>query len=261
MTPTPRSFAGSVVSRALDAAGGSSLHQYRELIDLAFASVQPAYATQSFGDLFRRRGRDATWVASLLASDSYTEGYSATRLWQYASSLPDKSMELALMRHAKDEAKHSKLFATAVLKTFPQLGGPSLRSSLESNTPNLDQVDVRDLLLNPPSQDELLSSMLLINLYEVKALFLCMMTKPVALAHAPAENTSGLGKLFDSIAQDEGHHIRYTAAYLEEACNQGHRQVVESMLREFQESINQVTHNDLEADAVNAPSLEELGHG
>lgn len=260
MTSTPSSFAGQVVWQALDAAGGVSLHRYRALIDSALASVRPTYATQSFGDLFRMRGRDATWVASLLASDSYTEGYSATRLWQYASSVPDKVMKASLMRHSKDEAKHSRLFASAVLRVFPQLASPTLKRALWSNTPNLDQVDVREELLDPPSHQELLNSMMLVNLYEVKALFLCLMTKPVALAHAPDKYASGLNKLFDSIAQDEGHHIRYTAAFLEEVCNQGQEHLVESTLREFQESINRVTKDDLEADVVNAPSLEELGH-
>jgi len=121
MKSSPRSFAGQVVWRALDATGEPPLPRYRALIDSTFADVQPAYATTSFGDLFRRRGRDATWVASLLASDSYTEGYSATRLWQYASSLPDPLMGQSLRRHATDEAKHSRFFATALLKTFPQL--------------------------------------------------------------------------------------------------------------------------------------------
>lgn len=261
MKSTPRSLAGQVVWRALDATGEPHLPRYRALIDSAFADVQPAYATTSFGDLFRRRGRDATWVASLLASDSYTEGYSATRLWQYASSLPDPRMGQSLRRHATDEAKHSKLFATALLKTFPQLESPALRQDLASNTPDLQRVDVRTALLDPPSPEELLSSMLLINLYEVKALFLCMLTKPVTLAHAPHESVPALTPLFDAIAQDEGHHIRYTAAVLERVCQEGHEDMVRAMLRDFQDSINQVTYGDLETDLINALAQEGSGHG
>lgn len=219
---------------------------YGPLIDDVFGAVPPAYGLSTFGNAFKLQSRDACWVASLLASDSYMEGYSASRLWQYASCLQDQVLADSLRRHARDEAKHSRMFAASLFKVFPTLEDPALRSSLQSNSPEFDRIQVGPHLLDNPSPQELLNSMALINLHEIKALVLCRLMKPVTLAHAPAKNRPALNRLFANIENDEIHHISYSALYLERALETIGEAYIKELLVSFQHALNLATHNDLQ---------------
>lgn len=243
---SPRSCVGGLVLRALDSIGaGARLTIYGALIDDVFDAVPPVYAQSDFGNVFRLRSRDASWVASLLASDSYMEGYSASRLWQYASSLSDQVVADSIRRHARDEAKHSRMFAASVFKAFPTLEDPDLRVSLESNTPELSDVQVGAHLLDVPSQEELLNSMMLVNLFEIKALVLCKLMKPVVLAHAPDGNRQVLDRLFNAIERDECQHIRYSASFLEQASSAFGGAHIKEALISFQCALNRVVCDEL----------------
>lgn len=241
-------FVATLATSSMRAVDGRDRPHYCELIEAALASEPPTYATQRFADLFRLRGRDASWLASLLASDSYMEGYSAGRLWQYAASLGDAALAEAMRRHARDEAKHSRMFSAAVLRTFPSLDCEDLSRELYANAPDLDHLDVAAFALDTPSDDELLNSILLINLFEIKALLLGLMTKPLIVAHAPQDRRGALGRMMDTILGDEARHILYSADFLEAKCRHGQRAEVASGLHEHQATLNLLTLKDLEAD-------------
>jgi hypothetical protein len=216
------------------------------LLDDAFVTIPPAYQDEWFGNLFRGHGRDPSWLASLLASDSYMEGYSARRLWQYAATLPDPELARRMRKHATDEARHSKIFSRATLKTFPTLEAPEIRVQLDGNAPNLK---AEQLYLEAgwwPSEEEILTSMILVNLFEIKALVLGLMTKPLVIAHAPEANRTILRKMFDAIIRDEADHIDYSADYLERACRSGKRGLVGAALREFTGTMNELTYRELD---------------
>lgn len=249
MNDLPRSFVARLMQSVVSSTGAAIGSNYLALIDKAFLAEPPVYASQWFGDLFRRRGRDPSWVVSLLAADSYMEGYSAGRLWQYAEKLDDPGLAQAMRRHARDEAKHSRLFSSTIFRAFPSLVDQELRTKLESNAPSFSSIAERSCELDSPSPDEVLSSMLLVNLFEIKALVLGMLTKPMVIAHAPNERWDVLRKIFDVIILDEARHIRYSADYLEGACMRGGRSAVEDALRDFQATLNTVTLAELEKDA------------
>lgn len=252
----PRSSVGAMVFGALDSVAGSAhFPNYRALLDDVCDAEPPAYAQSNFGDVFRLRGRDASWIASLLASDSYMEGYSAGRLWQYASSLSDPILANSIRRHARDEAKHSRMFTASVFKTFPTLDDPALRASLESNSPDLENLETGRHLLDEPTDEELLNSMMLINLYEIKALVLCKLTKPVVIAHAAEESGRSLGQLFSAIEEDECRHISYSARYIEQAVDRFGSNYLRESLISFQNSLNRITRDELHEDPTAAATL------
>lgn len=253
MDTAPRSSVGELVLGALDSIGASArLPAYRALLDDVFAAVPPAYAQSRFGNVFRLRGRDASWTASLLASDSYMEGYSASRLWQYADCVPDQVFADSIRRHAQDEAKHSRMFGTSVFAAFPGLEDASLRASLASNTPRLVHEESLPHLLDTPGRDELINAMMLINLYEIKALVLCKLTGPVVIAHAPEHNRQKLQHLFTAIESDESQHIRYSAAFLERTLDEVGTTYARDALVSFQDALNRVTWAELDENPAEA---------
>lgn len=248
----PASFVGDLTLSALAKLDQKKRPYYEALIDQAFIASPPAYGKEWFGDQFRAHGRDAGWVASLMASDAYMEGYSAGRLWQYAGVLKDESLASAMRRHAMDEAKHSKIFTRTFFKAFPSLLEEDLQVKLDAYSP--------DLAIHPgypddfpkPSELELLNSMILINLYEIKALLLGKLMQPIAVAHAPEENKELVHKMLGTIIADEVHHIRYSADYIEQACRDGHSEFVGSALQDFQQTMNQIVETELDADQSTA---------
>jgi hypothetical protein len=247
MSSAPLSNVGGLVHDALrDTGGVAPLPFYARAIDEAFASVPPTYADEKFGNLFKCRGRDASWVASLLASDCYMEAYSAVRLWQYASRVQDDAVSKQMRRHARDEAKHSKMFASVIFRTFPSLDEAGLRRQLDSYSPDFERVEVGSHLLADPSEEELLNSMLLINLYEVKALVLCKFARAVVLAHTAADQQRRVSAVFEAIERDECFHIRYSAAFLEQASERVGADHIREALSGFQEALNGMMLSELE---------------
>jgi hypothetical protein len=248
MGGAPRSNAGRLAASALARVDQTPRTHYLALLDDAFVATPPHYATQVFGDLFRKCGQDPSWLASLLASDSYMEGYSGRRLWQYAGLLQDQELAQRMQKHAMDEVRHSKIFARALIKTFPVLASDVLRNDLARNAPDLETVPIRTLDDPVPDAEEVLTSLILINLFEIKALVLGMLIKPLVIAHSPERNRALLGKMLDTIIADEARHISYSAEFIESACLNGQRDRVRHAFRDFQSTLNQVAATDLDAD-------------
>lgn len=245
MGSEPHSFVGRLTASALGNIDQKDRNHYLSLMDDAFIAAPPVYGEKWFGDMFRTLGRNADWVASLMASDSYMEGYSAGRLWQYAGVLDDAPLSQAMLRHADDEARHSRIFTKTLFKTFPSLQTPALHDELSRNAPDLAHHPSYPDDFPCPSEEEILNSMILINLFEIKALVLGKLMQPLAVAHAPEGNKRVVERMLGAIVGDEAHHIRYSADVIEQACRQGHRDFVATALRDFQQTLNEVTAREL----------------
>jgi hypothetical protein len=118
MKTPPETFIGNLTITSLSNINDVRRPFYEQALHYACSFSPPPYGMQWFGEEFRRRGRDPSWLASLLVSDADMEGYSAGRLWQYGVTIADKSLSDGMLKHAKDEAKHSKMFAGMLFETF-----------------------------------------------------------------------------------------------------------------------------------------------
>ena len=188
---------------------------YKDLLVQGLRSARPNFETDAYRRSFREHAVDRRRFASVLASNLYMEGYSAGRLKQYAGTMRDGSLRRDLMRHAQDEARHSRHFLDLLFLVFPDLDTPTFRQEAESNVIDLDAVSPCPLDYPAPSSEELLNSLILMNLFEVKALFLANYLKPFAQAHAPVESAQSVRSIVEGIAQDERHHIAYTSRHID----------------------------------------------
>ena len=179
------------------------------------------------------------------------EGYSAGRLWGYGATIEDRETSLSMQRHAKDEAKHSRMFAKLLFDVFPDLESKKLKVQLAQYAPNLrSRTTQTETNEKSPPFDEVLNSMLLINLFEIKALFLGHLLKPVMIAHAPPKNRERINNFMDTIIGDEARHIQYSADFIENACKKGYRDFVSKALPEFQDTLNLVTTSELAGEQI-----------
>jgi rubrerythrin len=235
----------------LDALGGDdALPFYGRALRLACEQEPPPYGMRWFGDEFRRLARDPGWFAGLLHSDAELEGYSARQLWLFADSVPTPAFAEQLRKHARDEARHSKLFARLLLRLFPQFDTEPGRRELAAFSPTLE------LAGSPPpadwrstgdrrTTDELLNAVILINLHEVQALILERLLQPCLVAYAEPQDRQHVAKVADALIRDELEHIRYTARFLEAASSE-HGDYIEVAMTDFQSVLNQLSREDVQ---------------
>lgn len=225
-------------------AEGSSLPHYSRALKAAFASAPPPYGERSFGDEFRCMARDPSWLAGLLVSNADLEGYSGRQLWLYANGVQDPDFASEMRQHARDEVSHSKLFARLLFELFPTLATDSRRRELAAMARPLREIPATPKA--PWQLEELLNSVILINLHEVKALVLERLLEPVLLAYAGAASLSSCERMAERLLADEVEHIRYTARFVERAAEEGSEDYVLNAFRDFQGAINQVTRDEVE---------------
>ncbi len=216
---------------------------YRQALQSACRFAPPPYGQRAFGEAFRRSARDPSWFAPELVSNVDLEGYSAAQLWSYAGSV-DAALAAQKMRaHARDEAAHSRLFARLTFTLFPHLDRPENRLRLASMAPDFSRAT--PLASQRRTFDELLDSLLLINLHEVKALLLQRLLRPLLSAYAAPESRQGVLRIADRLLWDEVEHIRYTAQLIERAADEGYRDYITEAMADFQEVLSAVTLDEL----------------
>ncbi|PCE33152.1 hypothetical protein [Burkholderia ubonensis] len=247
---TVASFVCGFVGEHLARSDGSARDVYSNVLAQALAGNDPPYAKGWFGNDFRRRSRDQEWLISLLLSNVDMEGYSAGRLWEYGARIGQVAMARGIQKHACDEAKHSRMFARIAFSTFPRIETEQLRDRLRGCAPALN-------LTTPAANgvgeshdfEELLNSLILINLFEIRALFLEKLLTPVLFAHAPEASRGYLERAMAIIVWDEVGHIRYTADFLADLANQGYEEQIIVSMREFQSVLNRLTEKEMDEDS------------
>lgn len=232
-----------VADIALEALGDAQLPFYRKALQRACQQSPPPYGHRAFSERFRRSATDPSWFAALLVSNVDLEGYSAAQLWSYARSVEAPSTAQKMRTHAADEARHSRLFARLTFTLFPHLDVPANRHRLASMAPDFSRA-VEDAA-QQRTFDELLDSVLLINLHEVKALILERLLRPLLCAYAEPESQQGILRIADRLILDEVEHIRYTAQLIERAAAEGYGDYITEAMRDFQEVLSAVTLDEV----------------
>jgi hypothetical protein len=232
---------------------GSGNSGYGGALAAVFDAASPSYASNLFAREFQRQAKDPSWFASLLVSDCDLEGYSARQLSRYSGEVGDRRVAVGLAAHAADEARHSRMFASLVVEVFPQLRADAdLRDKLRDMAPRLRLGGYGGDLAFDEVDEALLSSMVLINLHEVKALVLEYLLRPLALAHAPVAHRDKVGRQLDVLVADEVQHIRYSAAYIDHAVSHGWRDTVIDMMRDYGQLMDDVTLEEIEQRSPHA---------
>jgi hypothetical protein len=183
-------------------------------------------------------------------SDVDMEGYSAARLWQYGKSVGWGLASLGLQQHAVEEAKHSRIFSKILFELFPYLATKELVGKLDSCSPRIDSSEIVSSTSweAGPNFEEVLNSMLLVNLYEIKALYLEHLLRPVVTAYANETSITKLDRMMALLIRDEINHIRYSAEIINIACQNGYRSYCEQALSEFTSTLDRVVEAELDGE-------------
>jgi hypothetical protein len=232
---------------ALGALGDDPLPFYRRVLRRTCEREAPPYGERGFGVELRRLARDPGWFAGLLFSNAELEGDSARQLWNYAAAV-EETFAAEMRKHAADEARHSKLFGRLLLRLFPNFDTDAQRRELAALSPALSG---RAPVGGQWKPDELLNSVILVNLYEVKALILGKLLAPLLVAYAEPEDRDHIERVTGVLLNDEVEHIRYTARFIERSSREN-GEGIEAAFVDFQRELNRMSCEDVEETRLSA---------
>lgn len=216
---------------------------YLEALRDGLTSSPPPYSFHLFSNEYRAMVRDPSWFAGLLVSDADLEGYSAKQLWCWAHRIDDIDFSIGAKKHAKDEARHSRMFAHLLFSLFPETDTTANRGRLQAMSPKLNSDPPNKL----PAQtfEDSLQSAILVNLYEIKALVLGKLLKPTVAAYSTCDRIQRHDAITTALLADEVTHIQYTATFIERANRSGYGKIIRDSMIEHQNALNRRTLDDL----------------
>jgi hypothetical protein len=218
------------------------LSRYFGMLEKITSHRRPPFATSEFGKLYRSGVVHAPWFASLLLNDADMEGYSARQLWLFSHRTADEEFAAGLRRHAKDEARHARMFGSLLFAIFPALDDVQTRARLRRLWPVLDKDAPQG---TPFRTDDLVNTAVLINLHEIKALFLEKLLHPAALAYSSDDARPKTDSILRALTRDEVEHIRYSALYMERMADLGYSDFISDAMADFLEAIGEVTEEEI----------------
>lgn len=229
-----------------------NLDNYSKAFRAACSSNPPPYAKAWYGQLFRELACNPEWFANLLVANAHMEGYSSKQIWDYSQSIADAELANNIRLHALDEARHSKIFPKMLNLTFPEALDEELSFKLKQLSPDLMQWHSSGVasVSNTPlmTEQQVLNTLIQINIFETQALLLQYLLRPPLLAHSSSDVHSRLLRFCSSLIADEIKHIKYTALYIERAMLRGHEEYIYSAMIDFQAMFNQMTLENVEQE-------------
>jgi hypothetical protein len=202
---------------ALGDAVPTRLPLYSKAISDAWRDVAPVFGQASYSDIFRSLASNPEWLATSLLFNAQSEMTGSSILGKMAEELTGSSLGLKLQAHAADEERHGRWYVMIVELVFPGAMSDELRDALKnSHYASNSTFQFQPMDWTADKQHTAIDEISQINLVEIRTLLHQMLQRPFLEAFSDSRNTNKLKKLTDALLSDEGRHIRYTAALLED---------------------------------------------
>jgi hypothetical protein len=238
------SFIDDNTIEALRSFGTEELPSYERALRGACNSTPPPFGQAWYGEKYRLLASDPAWLASSLIANAEKEGDGARKLWQLAASTPDPEIGEAVRLHAVDESRHALLYLAMCELVFPGAMDETLKAYADGISPRYSARDELPALPRVTSE-RVLDDLVQMNIGEIRTRIHQLLLRPVISAFCPEASADRLGRVLDSLLEDETRHIQYTARLIEAAANRGQDDFVlatmERRLREF----NEITMNEV----------------
>jgi hypothetical protein len=205
---------------------------YSDALLPALARVNPVFIRPKYADFFWNCATTIPgWLPNILVESAISESIGSKTLLSYWKIVRDNEQaENGLLRHARDEAAHARVFLRLVDLAFPDFVPSEKRHEIDSSL----HVIPRDV----EKQEGRLSEMLLlnyltrINIAELRTLINLHLVAPMFYALTSDENKEGVSGLLNSLQRDEIRHIAYTAKLLDSFGRDGGGNQLNKMYKE-----------------------------
>jgi hypothetical protein len=160
------------------------LERYAQCLRSAFEAHPPPFSAAWYGERFRDMARDPEWFANILVGNASTEGWGSSKLWLLAGKTHEEPISALVRQHARDEARHSRMYSRILDLVFPGLVTESLRRELRAFAP-VYRSDDRPERLEPYSHRQVLDNLLQMNVAEMRTMVNQLLVRPVAMIYCP----------------------------------------------------------------------------
>jgi rubrerythrin len=219
------------------ASGGGELPFFEDALGAAFTAHPAPFDQAWYGELFRAKADDPTWLATSLILNAEKEGEGARRLWQMAAATAAPDAAAQIRRHAVDEARHARIYLRMLDAVFADCADAELRAHLDAIAPTYSLREAPAPSATPDAEERTLDGLIQMNLGEIRTRVNQLLLEPVLLARCPEELRPRLARLLGSIIRDETRHIHYTGALIERAARAGGgglaRDLLDYRMRQF----------------------------
>lgn len=186
-------------------------HYGDDIVD-AFSAVDPVFTRPQYADFFWHCASTMPgWLPQVVLANALAESQGSAKLLSLWETVDyNRAMEDKILRHAKDESRHSRLFLKVASLAFP-----SSIDSAASNGLIAELVDVRRTQYSKSgrriSQNVLIDHLVRMNTGEIRTRIHMHLLSPLIYTFAPQENKAKVKKILTGLVLDEVRHIGYTA--------------------------------------------------
>lgn len=239
-------IAAEVTLEALRVHGVGAWGHYRDALITACRKAPPPFGTKDYAKIYRDVAKDQDWMALSLIQNAQGEGEGSRHLWDLAACTPDPHLAAHVKAHAIDESRHAKAYVAMLDLTFPDVADDELHGELASLSPGYTQRSPLEPHEGSPYASAVtLDDLIQMNIAEIRTLVHHLLQRPMLLTYCRPERRHRLARLHENLRLDEGCHIGYTAALIEEFARRGQADTVKRLMQERMSDFNAITNEDL----------------
>lgn len=198
------------------------LPNYTDILERACALCDPIFVKDRYAEFFWNCASTVPgWLPQVVLANAETESDGSAKLlsiWRQINY--NTEVESKILAHAKDEARHSRLFVLLVGLAFPKLLSSSVIDKLKSSMNKIERLQYKDER-SYISEDVIMDDLIQINIGEIRTRLHMNLLAPAIYAFTPHENKRIVRRVLESLAGDEVRHIGYTAQLMEQWAHSG----------------------------------------
>jgi len=236
---------------------------YSDAFRAAFVRNDPVFIRDAYGEFFFHCASTVPgWMHRTLLLNAQGEGEGAQGLARLARGIGynDEAAGQVVV-HARDEARHSRMFANIAHLAFPNALAPEEADRFAAGLPDIRPILAADA--DPVCEAHLIDNLVQMNIGEVRTRLHMHLFAPIVVEMAPESARERIRSQLEILAHDEMRHIGYTALLMERWAQTGDRARIEALYLGRLNSFNRLTvaHTQYAAEQYGQgrfPSLLEL---
>jgi hypothetical protein len=196
---------------------GEDLPRYSQIFRKAADSVAPVHFRKEYDQFFWHCATTIpNWLPRVVAACASTESngaHSLLDIWKKVNF--HKEAEQGLLRHAKDEAGHARLFVKLASLAFEENFAPSSLEALRNSLIPLDKDEIAKSS-NIIEERMLIDYLIQLNIVEIRTRHHLHLLAPMYYSLTPTPNKHKTEKILIGLQRDELSHITYTAKLIDD---------------------------------------------
>ncbi|ULO24733.1 hypothetical protein [Methylocystis sp. SB2] len=240
---------------AIEASVGGCSHYLSSLLH-AFDAAEPIFIHPDYEKFFWTCTTTVPgWVQSVILQSAISESDGSTSLFKMWQAITyNKEVEDGLLAHAKDEARHSRVFFHLVKNVFPAFIPEDKANKIFSHLIEFKDGCFEKSGLALP-ENITIDYLVQINLSEVRTLMNLHLIAPILYSLASEDKKEYVEMQLKSLQHDELRHISYTARLMEGWASSGDDKLVTELFLRNMSEFNEYTVRGTEK------AIEAYGQG